>query len=114
MTFGYEGTEGARIHNPEGVGEILDVFQKHGHTEVLAQFLVSVQSFLQYCAGQIDSARTYTGGTSEALLGKVDHKGRGLLLETKLYPGVKTLLLSAAHKRQAKLTVVSLAVIQGC
>jgi len=69
MTFGYEGTEGSRIHTPEGVSEILDVFQKHGHTE-------------------IDSARVYTSGTSEELLGKIDHKARGLLLETKLYPRV--------------------------
>ncbi|KAI0034794.1 Aldo/keto reductase [Vararia minispora EC-137] len=67
MTFGYEGTEGARIHTPEAVKEILDVFQKHGHSE-------------------IDTARVYTMGTSEELIGKIDHKGRGLLLETKLYP----------------------------
>ncbi|KAI0034793.1 Aldo/keto reductase [Vararia minispora EC-137] len=73
MTFGREGTEGARIHTPEGLSEVLDVFQKHGHTE-------------------IDTARVYTQGTSEELLGKIDHKGRGLLLETKLYPRVVRLL----------------------
>ena len=34
MTFGYEGTDGARLHTPEAVSEVLDVFQKHGFTEV--------------------------------------------------------------------------------
>jgi len=34
MTFGEEGKEGARVHTLEGVEEILDVFQKHGHSEV--------------------------------------------------------------------------------
>ncbi|KAI0059909.1 Aldo/keto reductase [Artomyces pyxidatus] len=70
MTFGAPGTEGARLHTPEDVGAILDVFQKHGHKE-------------------IDSARTYTSGTSEELLGKIDLKARGLKIETKLYPTPK-------------------------
>ena len=43
------------------------MFQKHGHYE-------------------IDSARTYTGGTSEEYLGKIDWKSRGLVMDTKLYP----------------------------
>lgn len=34
MTFGSEGLEGARVHNLDDVKAILDVFQKHGHTEV--------------------------------------------------------------------------------
>ena len=34
MTFGYEGTDGARLHTPEAVSEVLDIFQKHGFTEV--------------------------------------------------------------------------------
>ncbi|KZV72567.1 Aldo/keto reductase [Peniophora sp. CONT] len=76
MTFGYEGTDGARLHTPEAVSEVLDVFQKHGHTE-------------------IDSARVYTSGSSEELLGKIDYKGRGLLYETKLYP---TPPLNITHK----------------
>ncbi|KZV72566.1 Aldo/keto reductase [Peniophora sp. CONT] len=67
MTFGYEGTDGGRLHTPEAVSEVLDVFQKHGHKE-------------------IDSARVYTSGSSEELLGKIDYKARGLLYETKLYP----------------------------
>ncbi|OSX56605.1 hypothetical protein POSPLADRAFT_1174997 [Postia placenta MAD-698-R-SB12] len=69
MTFGEEGKEGARVHKLEDVEAILDVFQAHGHTE-------------------IDTARTYTGGTSEEYLGKIDWKKRGLILETKLYPNV--------------------------
>ncbi|VDB87118.1 unnamed protein product [Peniophora sp. CBMAI 1063] len=67
MTFGYEGTDGGRLHTPEAVSEVLDVFQKHGHKEV-------------------DSARFYCNGSSEELLGKIDYKARGLLYETKLYP----------------------------
>jgi len=67
MTFGEKGTQGARVHEVEDVGAILDVFQKHGHDEV-------------------DTARTYTAGTSEELLGKVDWQKRGLIVETKLYP----------------------------
>ncbi|KAI0728814.1 Aldo/keto reductase [Fomitopsis betulina] len=69
MTFGEEGKEGARVNNLKDVEAILDVFQAHGHTEV-------------------DTARTYTGGTSEEYLGKIDWRGRGLKIETKLYPNV--------------------------
>jgi aflatoxin B1 aldehyde reductase len=35
---------------------------------------------------QVDTARTYCGGTSEEYLGKIDWKQKGLKLETKLYP----------------------------
>ena len=37
---------------------------------------------------QIDSARGYTGGTSEEYLGKIEWKKRGLVMDTKLYPNV--------------------------
>ncbi|KAF7440759.1 hypothetical protein PC9H_001107 [Pleurotus ostreatus] len=67
MTFGAEGKEGARVHNIKDVEAILDVFQAHGHTEV-------------------DTARVYAGGTSEEYLGQIDHKARGLKIETKLVP----------------------------
>ncbi|KAH8093056.1 NADP-dependent oxidoreductase domain-containing protein, partial [Cristinia sonorae] len=73
MTFGKEGAEGARVHTIDGVSAILDVFQKHGHTEA---------SLL------IDTARTYTGGSSEEFLGEVGWQQRGLKMETKLYPNV--------------------------
>jgi len=69
MTFGEEGKEGARVHNLKDVEAILDIFQAHGHTE-------------------IDTARVYTGGTSEEYLGKIDWRKRGLKIETKLYPTV--------------------------
>jgi aflatoxin B1 aldehyde reductase len=87
MTFGNEGTEGARIHTPEGVGEILDVFQKHSHTEVSPSMLPTAldrPSMWQ----QVDTARIYGLGTSEELLGKINHKGRGLVLETKIFPRI--------------------------
>ncbi|KAI0633852.1 Aldo/keto reductase [Trametes polyzona] len=67
MTFGEEGKEGARVHDLKDVEAILDVFQAHGHYEV-------------------DTARTYCGGTSEEYLGKIDWKKRGLVMDTKLYP----------------------------
>jgi len=67
MTFGERGSQGARVYDLDGVNAILDVFQKHGHVEV-------------------DTARTYTSGTSEEFLGKIDWKTRGLVMETKLYP----------------------------
>ncbi|KAI0074930.1 Aldo/keto reductase [Panus rudis PR-1116 ss-1] len=67
MTFGEPGKEGARVHELKDIEAILDVFQAHGHNE-------------------IDTARVYTGGTSEELLGKIDWRKRGLKLETKLYP----------------------------
>lgn len=71
MTFGAPGKEGARVHELKDVQAILDVFLSHGHKE-------------------IDSARTYCGGTSEEYLGKalIDWKEKGsekgLIIETKL------------------------------
>ncbi|TFY51775.1 hypothetical protein EVG20_g10842 [Dentipellis fragilis] len=67
MTFGAPGKEGARVHDLKDVEAILDAFQQHGHTE-------------------IDTARVYSGGTCEEYLGKIDWEGRGLQMETKLYP----------------------------
>ncbi|KAI0655683.1 Aldo/keto reductase [Cubamyces menziesii] len=67
MTFGEEGKEGARVHDLKDVEAILDVFQAHGHYE-------------------IDTARTYSGGTSEEYLGKINWQKRGLIIDTKLYP----------------------------
>lgn len=67
MTFGAAGKEGARVHDLKDVSAILDVFQKHGHSEV-------------------DTARGYTGGTSEEYLGAIGWQKRGLVVETKLNP----------------------------
>ncbi|OSD03823.1 Aldo/keto reductase [Trametes coccinea BRFM310] len=67
MTFGEPGKEGARVHDLKDVEAILDVFQAHGHYEV-------------------DTARTYCGGTSEEYLGKINWQKRGLVIDTKLYP----------------------------
>ncbi|KAH7869320.1 Aldo/keto reductase [Lentinula edodes] len=65
MTFGKEGTNGARVHDVKDVEAILDEFLKRGHTE-------------------IDTARVYCAGTSEEILGQIDWKAKGLKLETKL------------------------------
>jgi aflatoxin B1 aldehyde reductase len=52
MTWGEEGTEGARVYDVKECEKMLDVFQKHGHNEV-------------------DTAIAYTAGTSEKYLGQV-------------------------------------------
>ncbi|KAG6919991.1 hypothetical protein DXG01_013340 [Tephrocybe rancida] len=67
MTFGAEGTSGARVHDIKDIEAILDAFRAHGHTEV-------------------DTATLYTGGTSEEYLGQINWKEKGLKLETKLWP----------------------------
>lgn len=67
MTFGKEGAEQARVHDLKTAGAILDVFQKHGHSEV-------------------DTALAYGNGSSEQMLGELDWQKRGLVMETKFYP----------------------------
>lgn len=59
--------EGIRVTTVEAITDLLDVFQKHGHSEV-------------------DAARMYGGGTTEQMLGAVGWQARGLKMETKLYP----------------------------
>ncbi|KAF8140787.1 NADP-dependent oxidoreductase domain-containing protein [Mycena galopus ATCC 62051] len=60
-------TEAVRVTTPEATTELLDIFQKHGHTEV-------------------DTARMYTGGTSEEMLGVIGWQERGLKIQTKIFP----------------------------
>ncbi|KAI1878348.1 uncharacterized protein JN550_000530 [Neoarthrinium moseri] len=67
MTLGKEGADQARVHSLEESGAILDVFQKFGHIEV-------------------DSARSYAGGSTEEYLGALKWQERGLVLDTKLSP----------------------------
>ncbi|GAA5963490.1 hypothetical protein JCM21900_006486 [Sporobolomyces salmonicolor] len=68
MTFGGEGKAMSRVHDLETCGKMLDVFQSHGHTEV-------------------DTAISYGEGTSEEYLGELEWKKRGLVMDTKLFPG---------------------------
>ncbi|PQE34055.1 hypothetical protein CJF32_00002911 [Rutstroemia sp. NJR-2017a WRK4] len=67
MTFGLPGTLAVRVHQVKDAAAIIDVFQKHGHTEV-------------------DSARGYGNGTTEEFLGDLHWEERGLIMGTKLYP----------------------------
>ncbi|SCZ90180.1 BZ3500_MvSof-1268-A1-R1_Chr1-3g01823 [Microbotryum saponariae] len=67
MTWGKEGTEGARVHTIKDCEGMLDIFQKHGHNE-------------------LDTAFVYTSHTSEQMLGETDWTKRGLVVGTKLYP----------------------------
>ncbi|KAI1363282.1 Aldo/keto reductase [Xylaria arbuscula] len=68
MSFGAPGTRGSpHINSVEQASGVLEVFQRHGHNE-------------------LDSARSYGEGTTEALLGDVNWQGRGLKMDTKLYP----------------------------
>ncbi len=61
------GVEQARVHDLKVAGDMLDLFQKHGHNEV-------------------DTARVYGGGSSEEYLGELKWQDRGIVMETKLYP----------------------------
>lgn len=56
-----------RVFTLDDTAAILDVFQKHGHTE-------------------IDTARVYGEGSSEEYLGNLHFESRGLVMDTKLYP----------------------------
>ncbi|CAK7271460.1 hypothetical protein SEPCBS119000_004617 [Sporothrix epigloea] len=67
MTLGEAGAEQARVHSLDDCAAILDVFQRHGHNE-------------------IDTARTYGGGSSEAYLGQLQLGKRGIVIDTKLAP----------------------------
>jgi aflatoxin B1 aldehyde reductase len=58
----------SRTHDLKDCEKILDVFQSHGHREV-------------------DTALFYGDGTSEEYLGDLNWQKRGLIMETKLYPG---------------------------
>ncbi|TFK47309.1 Aldo/keto reductase [Heliocybe sulcata] len=68
-TFGAPGKDNARVTELKDIAAMLDIFQSHGHYE-------------------IDTARVYAGGTSEEYLGKLDWQGRGLKMDTKLYPTI--------------------------
>jgi len=67
MTIGKAGAEQARVHDLKTAGQILDVFQKHGHSEV-------------------DTARAYGNGTSETMLGELEWQKRGIVMDTKYFP----------------------------
>ena len=58
------------MHDLKDCNAILDIFQKYGHDE-------------------IDSARTYGGGSSEEWLGKLEWQKRGLVMDTKLSPSAR-------------------------
>jgi len=51
MTFGPAGTDGSRIHNPEEVSKLLEVFAETGETE-------------------LDTARMYCQGKTEEVAEK--------------------------------------------
>ncbi|KAG2411609.1 hypothetical protein HFD88_009165 [Aspergillus terreus] len=69
MTFGEPNTLGARVHDNSLASSMLDVFQRHGHNE-------------------IDTARIYGNGSSEAMLAAADWQNRSLVMATKLYPTI--------------------------
>jgi aflatoxin B1 aldehyde reductase len=61
------GREGIRVTSVEDTNALLDTFQKHGHSEV-------------------DSARSYGGGSTEKRLAEANWQKRGIVMDTKLYP----------------------------
>lgn len=82
---------GARVFSVEGASEILDVFQAHGHYEVRIARPPPTKKILTLY--QLDTARVYCAGTSEEMLGDLDWKKRGLVMDTKLYPTI----VSSSH-----------------
>ncbi|KAF9908905.1 hypothetical protein EC991_009311 [Linnemannia zychae] len=64
MTFGPEGG-GARVKTNEGATEIIDAFRRYGHTA-------------------LDTARIYTDGNTEKMMG--DLNLQGLTIDTKCFP----------------------------
>lgn len=67
MTIGKAGVEQTRVHTLDETAAILDVFQRHGHSE-------------------IDTSRYYGQGSSEEFLGDLDWQKRGIVMDTKYYP----------------------------
>lgn len=67
MTFGPEGSGGARISDVSTVGDVLDMFKKFGYDE-------------------LDTARSYCNEQEEAFITKVGWKERGLKMASKCYP----------------------------
>ncbi|KAJ7754515.1 NADP-dependent oxidoreductase domain-containing protein [Mycena metata] len=71
MTVGEPGNGPGRhfltVTTHEASIKLLDIFQRHGHSEV-------------------DTARIYGGGSSEEHLGAIGWQQRGLKIDTKLYP----------------------------
>lgn len=59
------------MHTADEAAKIVDVFQKHGHSE-------------------IDTARVYGNGSTEEILADLDWQKRGLVMDTKLYPNSGT------------------------
>ena len=64
MTFGPEGG-GARVKTNEGATEIISAFRSYGHTA-------------------LDTARIYTDGNTEKMMGELDLQG--LTIDTKCFP----------------------------
>lgn len=79
------GTLGARVSDLDQAAAILDVFQQHGHNE-------------------IDSARVYGNGSSEAILGDLKWQNRGMIVDTKLYPNAGTAMASSPGTHTYTLT----------
>ena len=66
MTIG-NGADQSRVSDLGEASKIVDIFQSFGHHE-------------------IDTSRFYGGGSSEEYLGKMRWQGRGLAIDTKIYP----------------------------
>lgn len=67
MTFGPEGTNGARITSVEGTEKVLDCFKERGYSE-------------------LDTAGIYCEGKTEEYLRNARYKENGFKIATKVYP----------------------------
>ncbi|ORY11556.1 NADP-dependent oxidoreductase domain-containing protein [Clohesyomyces aquaticus] len=72
MTIGKEGIEQVSVSDLKVANAIVDIFQKHGHSE-------------------IDTSRFYGDGTSEEYLAAMDWQGRKLIMDTKFFPNTRSL-----------------------
>ena len=109
MTFGVEGTEGVlsrllklsgllkprRCSSPQGRGHRRYSRRLSGPRAYRGtSFTPQVPAAHRLTrALQLDTARVYSAGTSEELLGELGWQKRGLVMETKLYPNIVRLEL---------------------
>ncbi|KAL4946704.1 hypothetical protein BDV06DRAFT_231782 [Aspergillus oleicola] len=67
MNIGEPGDGRTRVHTVEQAKQMIDLFKSHGHRD-------------------IDTARIYGNGSSEAFLGEMDLASSSFLVDTKLFP----------------------------
>lgn len=98
MTFGEEGTSGARVTNGKFSHclhiEVVSPSLSPLTTALISFFFIRkvpaceamLDIFQAHGHNELDTALSYCAGTSEKFLGRMDLKKRGLIVDSKLYP----------------------------